>query len=218
MKLFLFNGDSNVAGCELENPTEESMAAVISKHYNAKNINLSVDGSSNDRIYETTIEYLKNNPSPDFVMIGWSDMGREQWYLNGEMHEVNHLDVGKRIPEEYRRRYQFWKHNIRVNADWHRVMGFYWHNKIYNLHMILREKNIPHYFFNAFHAFNIPKEQYLDWHGSFYRPYWQNCTYINWCIEHDYKEITPDWLHFNADAHQAWAEELIKTMAEDNIL
>ena len=31
-------------------------------------------------------------------------------------------------------------------------MGYYWHNKIYNLHFILKERGIPHLFFNAFNA------------------------------------------------------------------
>lgn len=214
----MFNGDSNVAGCELENPSKESMAAVISQHYDAKCVNLSIDGASNDRIYDSTVEYLRTNSPPDFIMIGWTEHGREQWYLNGKMHEINQLDVGERVPEEYRRRYQFWKNNIKIDSDWHRVLGFYWHNKIYNLHIMLREKNIAHYFFNAFFAFHIPVEQHLDWHNNFYRPYWQNCTYVNWCIENDFKEITPGWLHFNADAHKSWAEELISIMTQDHIL
>lgn len=216
-KLFLFNGDSNVAGCELEDPEQESMAAWISKHHCANYVNLAVDGASNDRIYDSTMTYLQTT-RPDFVMIGWTEHGREQWYLEGQMYEINHLEVGARVPEQYRRRYQFWKHHIQYDNDWHRVMGYYWHNKIYNLHMFLREKQIPHYFFNAFFAFQIPEQQQLDWHENFYRPYFQNCTYIDWCKQRGFSEITPGWFHYDAAAHKSWAEELISTMDQDSVL
>lgn len=218
MKKFLFNGDSNTAGCELPDPAAQSMAAVIGRHYGAEITNLALDGASNDRIYDSTIEYLKTNSNPDLVMIGWTEHGREQWFLDGRMYEINHLEVGERVPEQYRRRYQFWKYNIQRNEEWHRIMGYYWHNKIYNLHIMLKEKNIPHYFFNTFFAFHGPIEQQLGWHGNFYQPYAQNRTYINWCQEKGYREITPGWLHFNADAHQSWADELIQAMAEDKVL
>lgn len=218
MRTFLFNGDSNVAGCELANPDVESMAAVISERHGARCVNLAKDGASNDRIYDTTLEYLRDNPAPDFVMIGWTEHGREQWYHDGRMYEINDLEVGERVPEQYRRRHQFWKMHIKHDTDWHRVMGYYWHNKIYNLHIMLKEKNIPHYFFNAFFAFHGPIEQQLDWHGNFYQPYAQNRTYINWCQEQGYREITPGWLHFNSDAHKSWADELVRALTEDKVL
>lgn len=213
--LIYFNGDSNVAGEELDDPKNESMAAVISSELGAEYVTDALSGASNDRIYDTTLKYIENNPAPDLIVIGWSEHGREQWYLNGEFHEVNHMDVGERVPEEYRRRYQFWKSNVKTNSDWHRVMGFYWHNKIYNLHVILKERGIPHYFFNAFFAFHVPENQRLNWNETFYRPYNQNCTYVDWVQERGFKEITPGWLHFSAEAHRAWGEEMVKLMKQD---
>lgn len=102
--LIYFNGDSNVAGAELDDPDNESMAAVISQHFNADRVVDALNGASNDRIYDTTLRYIENNAAPDLVIIGWSEHWREQWYLDGEFHEVNHIEVGQRIPEKYRRR------------------------------------------------------------------------------------------------------------------
>lgn len=210
----LFNGDSNMAGEELEDKSK-SMASVIAQHFDAEQVNLSLSGASNDRIYETTLKYLEQNPAPDMVIIGWSEHGREQWYLNGQFHEVNNLGVGTTLPDEFRKRYQFWKHYIHRNEHWFRVMSFYWHNKIFNLHTMLLERAIPHYFFNAFFAFPHTEKEQLDWKDHFFRPYYQNMCYINWCQEHGYEEITPGWRHFNEQAHEAWANELLTTMSTD---
>ena len=204
----LFNGDSNVAGEELVDRSK-SMAGIIAQHYNAESINLALSGASNERIYNTTIEYLANNPAPDLVVIGWSEHGREQWYYNGQFHEVNNLGVGSSLPDQLKRRYQFWKHHIQTDPEWFKVMSMYWHNKIYNLHTMLQEKKIPHYFFNAFFAFPHPTNQQLDWQGQFFCPYHQNMCYVNWCVEHGFEEITPGWQHFNEDAHLKWGERLI---------
>lgn len=204
----LFNGDSNVAGEELIDRLK-SMAGVIANHYSAESTNLALSGASNDRIYDTTLQYLNTNSSPDLVVIGWSEHGREQWYHNGQFHEVNNLGVGASLPDQLKRRFQFWKQYIQKDEAWFRVMNIYWHNKIYNLHTILTEKNIPHLFFNAFHAFYHQENQQLDWQGQFFCPYHQNRCYVNWCVEHGFEEITPGWQHFNEDAHRRWGELLI---------
>lgn len=212
-----FNGDSNVAGEELSDPSQ-GMAGVMARHFNADSVNDAVSGSSNDRIYDTTLEYLRNNPRPDLMVIGWTEHGREQWYFDGKMHEINQLDVGNRVPEEFRRRHQFWKHQIKNDEHWFRVMGNYWHNKIYNLHTMLREQEIPHYFFNIFFHFHHDERQQLNWHNCFYRPYAANKTYINWCNENKFYEITPGWQHYDATAHEMWATELVTTMKRDGIV
>lgn len=204
----LFNGDSNVAGEELRDKSK-SMAGVIADHYNAESINLALSGASNERIYNTTLEYLAKNPSPDLIVIGWSEHGREQWYYNGQFHEVNNLGVGSSLPDQLKRRYQFWKHHIQTDPEWFKVMSMYWHNKIYNLHIMLQEKKIPHYFFNAFFAFPHPENQQLDWKDQFFCPYHQNRCYVNWCVEHGFEEITPGWQHYNESAHLAWSNLLI---------
>ena len=192
---------------------DQSMAGVIADHFSATSTRLAVSGASNDLIYGSTLEYLEKNPAPDLVVIGWTEHGREQWYFDGKFHEINQLDVGQRIPEEFRRRYQFWKNHIQREGEWHRVMGYYWHNKIYNLHLMLTERNIPHLFFNAFNAFQVANTaEQLDWDHSFFHPYHQNLCYINFCMEREFQEITPGWQHFDEQAHAAWAGTLIEHM------
>lgn len=192
---------------------DQSMAGVITNYFGATSTRLAVSGASNDLIYGSTLSYLENNPAPDLVVIGWTEHGREQWYFDGKFHEINQLEVGQRIPEEFRRRYQFWKNHIQRDGEWHRVMGYYWHNKIYNLHSILKEREIPHLFFNAFNAFQVANTaEQLDWSHYFFRPYNQTFCYVNWCHERGFQEITPGWQHYDADAHKVWADTLIDYM------
>ena len=213
----LFNGDSNMKGEELENK-DLSMAGFITKLYNATATNLSASGASNDRIYDSTWQYLQTNSAPDLVVVGWTSYDREQWYFNNEFQEINRLDVGQRIPEEFRQRYQFWKNHVEHDPDWRRIMGYYWHNKIYNLHMWLYERKIPHLFFHTFDSFVIPdQKEHLNWHHNFFNPYNQNYCYISWCNEHGYKQITPGWYHYNEDAHAKWANIMIEYMRTHSI-
>jgi len=205
----LFNGDSNMNGEELVDRSQ-SMAGVIAKEFRATSTNLAISGASNDLIYDSTWEYLQNNPAPDLVVIGWSEHGREQWYFDGKFHEINQLDVGQQIPNEFRRRYQFWKNHIQTEGEWHRVMSYYWHNKIYNLHMWLYERQIPHLFFNAFQHFQIDNsKEWLDWHCCSFCPYVANQCYVPFCMQQEYDEITPGWNHYGPEAHEAWAKILL---------
>ena len=97
-------------------------------------------------------------------------------------------------------------------------MGYYWHNKIYNLHLILKERDIPHLFFNAFNAFQVANTaEQLDWDDCFFHPYQQNLCYINYCVEHEFEEITPGWQHYNEDAHAAWAQTLVDHMNQQQV-
>jgi hypothetical protein len=201
-----------MSGEELDN-RDQGMAGVIASHFGATATNIAVSGASNDLIYNSTLDYIRNNPAPDLVVIGWTEHGREQWYFDGEFHEINQLDVGQRIPEQFRRRYQFWKNHIQKEGEWHRVMGYYWHNKIYNLHLMLQEKHIPHLFFNAFNAFQVADlGEQLNWDSAFFHPYHQNLCYINYCVEHEFKEITPGWQHYDHVAHEAWGNTMIDYM------
>lgn len=208
-----FNGDSNMNGEELDDRSQ-SMANCIAKYFKADSTtNLAVSGGSNDLIYNTTWEWLQNNPKPDLVVIGWTEVHREQWWFEGRFHEILHLDVGYPVPTHFRRRHHLWKTRISTDGNWARIMGYYWHNKIYNLHTYLTEKGIEHVFWNAFNAFPLDDDrEHLDWHERYILPYASNSTYVNFCKEKGFREITPGWEHYPPEAHQAWADFVIKEM------
>jgi hypothetical protein len=218
----LTNGDSNMSGAELPSKSL-SIGAQLTEMLGGEEINLAMTGASNDRIYDTTINYLKDN-TVEFVVIGWTEMSRVQWFLvdryhGGGWYEINNLGVGRDVPAEYNDRYHHWKKFMADNNEFHKTMSFYWHERIFNLHVWLNYKKIPHLFFNAFHPFSITDVTYqLDWNNSYFDPYnWKN-TYVTWCADQGFKEITPGHYHYEPAGQRAWAELLNKYITEHQLI
>lgn len=222
--LIYFNGDSNVAGTELDDPKNHSMAARLCHRFSAESISQAQAGASNDYIYDTTMAWLQQNPKPDLVVIGWTEFGRLQWYLVDEyglgcFWEINHIGVGIPIPEIYQPRYQFYLNHIQRHNEWHSVQAFYWQNKIYNLHCMFNHLGIPHLFFNTFNHFYVKGAGLgMDWNNAHLSPYDKSQVYVEWAQEQGYQQITPGWFHFDDSAHDAWAQIMYDHIKEHNIL
>ena len=218
----LINGDSNMSGEELTDKNL-SIGSQLCKLLEGTEINLALSGASNDRIYNTTIEYIEKKKDIDLVVIGWSEMSRVQWFMtdNGypEFVEINNLGVGRReYPKEYDNRLAHWFETS--NKTEHRTgLSHYWHERIYNLHKYLEYYKISHVFFHAFHDFRIHNTQYqLDWNNRFISPYNQNYSYIYHSMNNGYKEITPGWYHFEPAAQLAWAEYMFDHIQKYNLI
>jgi hypothetical protein len=221
MKILL-NGDSNMSGEELEDKSL-SIGSQLCRLLGGQEINLALTGASNDRIYDTTLEYVKNNPDIDLVVVGWSEVSRVQWFLTNqgrpEFVEVNNLGVGRwKYPSQYNHRLEHW-HKSGTNLEYRTGLSHYWHERIYNLHKYLEYYHIPHVFFNAFHEFMIHDSQYqLDWHNRFVGPYDPTDTYVDYCQGNNYKEITPGWYHFEPAGQLAWATRLFDHVQKHNLM
>ena len=218
----LCNGDSNMCGEELEDRSL-GIAPQLCDMLGGECVNLSLSGSSNDRIYDTTMEYIKSNPHPDLVVIGWSEYVRVQWFLTDlgypEWLEINNLGIGKREPPaEYNHRLQHW-HEVSKDLGYRTGMSVYWHERVYNLHKYLEHLEIPHVFFHAFHDFKVHHSEYqLDWNRRFMDPYdWDN-TYVHWCAREGFKEITPGYFHYEPAGQRAWAQRLFDYIKLNRIL
>jgi len=214
----LFNGDSNMSGAEVS--YEESTAYTLTQLLGATDsVNLSLTGCSNDRIYDTTIEYLKEN-TPDMIVIGWTEPHRIQWfdYDVGELIEMNEYEISIRpYTEKQRARAETVRDLMKLNSSYGEHQSIYWHNKIFNLHEMLRYKNIPHLFFNAFELFHPVREQYhFDWNNNYFKPYYT--AYRAWGIENNKEEVTPGHFHFVGEAQIEWANILYNYIKEKNII
>jgi hypothetical protein len=222
MTTILFNGDSNMSGTELDDRSL-GIAPQLSSMLGMQEINLSLIGCSNDRIYNTTMDYVHNNTKPDLIVIGWSEYCRVQWFVadsdTPEWVEVNTLGIGgKTTPPKYLKRLQHWN-ECTLNPHYRTGLSLYWHEKIYNLHKYLEHLHIPHVFFHAFHDFKLYQMQYhLNWNNKFMDPYNQDLTYVNWCASNNYKEITPGWFHYEPAAQRAWAERVAKHIKKFKII
>jgi hypothetical protein len=218
----LFNGDSNMCGEELDDRSL-GIAPQVSSMLGMQEINLSLTGSSNDRIYDTTMSYVQNQTAPDLIVIGWSEYTRMQWFLTNtdlpEWREINTIGVGQKpLPDEYLMRLEH-LHEHAQNPNYRQCLSFYWHERIYNLHKYLEHLYIPHVFFHAFHDFKMHFTQYhLDWNNRFMNPYNRELTYVHWCAGNNYKEITPGKFHYEPAAQRAWAEKLVEYINQNNII
>ena len=217
----LINGDSNMCGEELEDRSL-GIGSQLCEILGGEMVNLAISGSSNDRIYDSTLEYIYKNPAPDLIVIGWSEMARVQWFMTdvepAGFVEINNLGVGRReYPPEYENRLKHW-HAVADNLDNRAALSYYWHERIYNLHKLLEYRKIPHVFFHAFHDFKIHYTQnQLNWSNRFMEPYnWDN-TYTHWCANNGYKEITPGWYHYEPAGQRAWAERVAAYIKEHNL-
>jgi hypothetical protein len=154
--------------------------------------------SSNARIIRTTYQYLKDEGTPDAVIIGWATWEREEWLHEGSYWQVNAGGVGYDWPEEIKERYK----DYILKLDWVQAEQRA-HTEIHQLHIALMDLKIPHLFFNTFNHFS---GELKDWHNCYIDPYDPNKTYWKWLTNAGYKSNQS--YHFGADAHEKWADFL----------
>lgn len=231
----LINGDSNMSGEELDD-VSLSIGHQFCKMLGGDIINLALSGSSNDRIYESTLRVI-DNEKIDFVLIGWTEMSRLQWFVTAEgferFYEINNLGVGEQpnvlitkalrpLPPNYKARYDHWKKFMADSDEFRRIMSLYWHERIYNVHELLNYRRIPHLFFHAFDRFHIYDSEYqLDWQNRYIDPYESQSpsnSYMRWCLRENYQQITTGLYHFEPAAQQRWAEMLIDHVHAHDLL
>ena len=231
------NGDSHSAGAEIANPycfaEDDPLYWALGRKPHPDNIKLSYgclianeldavltcdaeSASSNDRILRTTINTVSNKPVPDLVIIGWSTIEREEWCHNGAYYQVT-ASGRDSVPDELRQRYKEWV--LDQNNVTREKKLLKWHNQIWNLHLLLKDQNIPHIFFNTYSDFEPIRTGQLvttnnhiseyNWDHSYIEPYDSNYTYYNWLISKGFVP-DPNSYHFGADAHYAWSVFLLQ--------
>ena len=218
------NGDSHSAGAEAVNqhcfakddtnyrhlgrvphPDNESVSygALL-----ADNLNLTLQcsaesGGSNTRIIRTTRDYLKNNPTPTAIIIGWATWEREEFLFDNIYYQFS---GGWQIED--------WpKHVVDYYKQWAITCNplnqvAYWHDEIFQFHKELLEANIPHLFFNTYHSFNNSFITPVDWNNNYIDPYNHSSSYYYWLEGQGFKTV-PNSFHYRADAHRAWADFLL---------
>ncbi len=92
MKYALYNGCSFVWGDELVDPSNSRFSKLISDELGIQEVNLSMNGASNDRIFRTTIDYLTTaETKPEFMIVVWS--GTDRFELFSSAREDRHGGV-----------------------------------------------------------------------------------------------------------------------------
>jgi hypothetical protein len=156
--------------------------------------------SSNTRIIRTTRDYLKNEGTPDAIVIGWSTWEREEWMLDDVFWQVNAGGVGKDWPDTIKERYK--KYVVDINWAYYEQKA---HEEIFAFHQELVDLSIPHLFFNCYSDFR--NQPIKDWSNSYIEPYDPDMTYWKWLTDRGFQ--SNQFYHFRADAHRKWAEFLL---------
>mgnify|MGYP003633897404 FL=1 len=241
------NGDSQTIGTDLPvNLSEEcikgficSYAVHLVRHLGGEVIaNPAVGGASNERILRTTNQMLddcerNNEPYPDFMVIGWSEWSRYDWFHNGKLRTAGSMQDDLGLDDLL--------HNPIHSKRWKwqdRELGRetfgpgqinYQYNQMFNLHCRLEYLKIPHLFLNAHAGF-------YDDYGFTYRSNtlavdlvdigWDNCfwnvleredaSFTSWAGKRGYESVT-GW-HYSAEAHHDFGKVMYDYIQEHDLL
>lgn len=137
----LINGDSYSA-------EPEAYSSYLRKKLNIPVTNLSIRGSSNDRIVRSTIEYLLKTQTKKLVIIGFSFITREETYWSDADNLL--YDNSKFFTLEKLLELKSFKHlrdRILILDMNKYVIDFYMN--VFLLSQFLKNNDIPYYFFSA---------------------------------------------------------------------
>jgi ABC-type nitrate/sulfonate/bicarbonate transport system substrate-binding protein len=171
-------------------------------------------GGSNDRVIRTTTEWIKNNPDKlddTFIILQWTTWEREEWFYQDRYWQVNASGIDT-VPAALEERYK----NYVINVDW-AIKTLQAHDKIWNMHLYLKELKIKHLFFSGHSTFSDVQNKY-NWGKNYIGPYDISQTYNSVLINNGFKMVNPATYHFRADAHCFWAEYLLQYINENALL
>jgi len=217
--MILAIGDSNLYPSCTETDQQPvdptNMGPVFSKQMGQDFKCWSKNGASNYWI-ESHIEYFlaESQWDPDTMLfVGWTSFEREEWpWLYSNISVCGGPDFG--IPEQMKARFNQWKTTL--TGEYYRRMTQFWHDRIYAMHLRLRERGIPHLFWTTYNNFDTIADQH-NWHGNFFQPYNENGCMSRYIESSGVRAFDNDPFHYGPEAHAMWATAL-STYAKDNIL
>ena len=171
-------------------------------------------GGSNDRVIRTTTEWIKNNSNKlddTFIILQWTTWEREEWFYQDRYWQVNASGIDT-VPAALEERYK----NYVINVDWD-VKTSEAHDKIWNMHLYLKELKIKHLFFSGHSTFSDIQNKH-DWGKNYIEPYARDHSYHNWLKNNDGSYSNPASYHFDAKSHCTWAQHVLKYINDNNLL
>ena len=243
LRIYL-NGDSQTIGTDLPDYADDdghfigSYALHLCELLGGTCIaNPAVGGASNERILRTTNQMLddcerNNEPYPDFIVIGFSEYSRYDWFYNGEYRssgaELDGLGPDEVWNEKNRQRAEWQLHHLSCDKASYGQISFYY-NQMYNLHLRLEYLKIPHLFLNAHAGFyddygvehrrNQRAEDLceFDWDNCFWNVYaTEDASFTSWAGIREYKDV-PGW-HYEHKAHIDFAQVMYDYIQSKDLL
>ena len=199
----------------------------LAEYLNVPLINLSTEGSNNDRILRSSIEWLANTEYKNpLVIIGWSFLRRiEVCYYGNDPAIIN------RIPDRNQNESRMITLDYLLNANQATLeqkamivdgdtldkplLNFY--TDLYLFSKLLDSKNIRYFFYSAAKNTDSEVACYPGINGlqivqdvvnnpQIYQLH-THCT-MDWALVND-AECSKDTGHLSLNGHKAWAQELI---------
>ena len=213
--MILAIGDSNLypACTESEQPIDiENMIVVFSRVFSESFSCWAKNGASNYWI-ENHIDYFLADSrwEPNTMLfVGWTSFEREEWpWLYNNISVCGGPDFG--MPEPMKARFNEWKSTL--TGEYYRKMTQFWHERIYAMHLKLRERGVPHLFWTTYNNFDTIIH-HRDWHENFYKPYDANGCMAKYFESNNILANAGDPFHYGADAQAAWGTELARHAQE----
>ena len=208
------NGDSNSDGSECKD-LDSSWPHLLADRLGFKLINEAKGGGSNPRIMRVASQTLAHIDRKTFVVIGWTSWEREEWLHRSQYYDVN-SGGHDALPPELQERYKNWV--IEQDADRQSIKSKNMHEQIHRSHRSLKDRHIPHLFFNALMPFqhNLLDPAHKDWGKNYLGPYDNELSYYWYLKNHGWKPT--DNNHYTDNAQQAWADVLYNYIQENKLL
>jgi lysophospholipase L1-like esterase len=146
--MILINGCSFTEGYDLDNP-DDNWPTQYGRLVDQPVTSLALGGSSNDRIYRTTKEWLVNNTQPSHIIIGWTFFNRNELFHHEGMY-IRGLNTGSDSEIEYKPLDIDIVHKNWIQYNLNEWINY--RNWIYNvlfLQQYCESNNIQYTFFNA---------------------------------------------------------------------
>jgi hypothetical protein len=200
--------------------------------------NPAVGGASNERILRTTNQMLddcerNNEPYPDFMVIGWSEFSRYDWFYNGKLRTAGSMEDGFSIDDLlhnpiHSKRWK-WQDKELGRETFGPGQINYQYNQMFNLHCRLEYLKIPHLFLNAHAGF-------YDDYGFIHRGNtlavglvdigWDNCfwnvleredaSFTSWAGKRGFKGVFG--YHYEHQAHIDFSKVMYDYIQEHDLL
>jgi hypothetical protein len=157
------------------------------------------------------IEKQRGNYSNLLIVIGWSTWERIEIKHNDKYYQFGASGLDH-VPDELQGRYKRFIARLNyVNSmvSWHRI--------IYNLHELLRNKGIKHFFFNCNSHFRFIDNR-ARWNNCYLDPYNPDRTMDRILRKHKFSTVNPDSWHFGADAHCFWSDFVLHYLNTNNLI
>ena len=230
--MIFVNGDSITFGCELSNDDLSYIKANRYTHHISEKFgevkNISNRDYNNDRICKLSIEWLENNPKPDFAIIQWSPEKRFDWYDGKTWTTISPMAATSRNFYN-NQKFQKLKPIPAAVAYYSEIDNIHmsqmkmWSN-VHHLECYLEKRKIPHYFWygkgNPKKSKKLPDLNITYRNLSKWKDMYEMCDIIGNKTEHpeNYPSsasriITNNWgsnngVHPNENGHKIIAEHI----------